>query len=213
MLQPQVIFEDYYLLVLNKPYGLQTEADNFGNPSLELWAHQHIQQQHPKKKNVFVGIVHRLDRPVAGIVLIAKTKTALTHLNKQFEERTVKKMYEAVVEKKPEKELDTLTHFLKKDSRLKRALISERPKKDFVKCSLTYHLQKVNKNKTALLEIELHTGRYHQIRAQLAFIGCPIIGDVLYGVKTKSEENKIELAATALSFIHPFSNKEMGIRL
>lgn len=213
MLQPQVIFEDYYLLILNKPHGLQTEADSFGNPSLELWAHQHIQQQHPKKKSVFVGIVHRLDRPVSGIVLIAKTKTALTHLNKQFEGRTVKKTYEAVVEKKPENELDTLTHFLRKDVRLKKAIISERPTKDYIKCSLTYHLQKVNKNKTALLEIELHTGRYHQIRAQLAFIGCPIIGDVLYGAKTKSGEDKIELAATALSFKHPFSSKEMEIRL
>lgn len=213
MQQPQVIFEDYYLLVLNKPYGLQTEVDNFGNPSVELWAHQHIQQQHPKKKSVFVGIVHRLDRPVAGIVLIAKTKTALANLNKQFEERSVKKTYEAAVEKKPDKELDTLTHFLKKDVKLKKAIISERPKKDFVKCSLTYHLEKVNKNKSALLEIELHTGRYHQIRAQLAFIGCPIVGDVLYGAKTKSDENKIELAATTLSFIHPFSGKEMKVRL
>ncbi|HNR18418.1 MAG TPA: RluA family pseudouridine synthase [Bacteroidia bacterium] len=213
MQQPQVIFEDYYLLVLNKPYGLQTEADNFGNPSLELWAHQHIQQQHPKKKTVFVGIVHRLDRPVAGIVLIAKTKTALANLNKQFEERKVKKTYEAVVEKKPLKELDTLTHFLKKDVKFKKALISERPKKDFVKCSLTYHSQKINKDKSALLEIELHTGRYHQIRAQLAFIDCPIVGDVLYGAKTKSNENKIELAATALSFTHPFSNKPMEVRL
>lgn len=210
-MQPDVLFEDYYILVLNKPHGLQTEADNFGNPSVELWAHQHLQQQHPKKKNVFVGIVHRLDRPVAGIVLIAKTKTALANLNKQFENRTVKKIYEAIVERKPEKELDTLVHFLKKDVKLKKAVIHERPGKDYIKCSLTYQLKKINKDKSALLEIELHTGRYHQIRAQLSFIGCSIKGDELYGAKKIAEENKIELAAISLTFLHPVSGKEIKI--
>lgn len=213
MIDVQVIFEDYYVLVINKPYGLQTESDNFGNPSVELWAHQHIQQQHPKKKTVFVGIVHRLDRPVAGIVLIAKTKTALTHLNKQFENRSVKKIYEAIVERKPEKDLDTLTHFLKKDLRLKKAIVSDRPKKDFVKCSLTYHLLSTNKDKSASLEIELHTGRYHQIRAQLAHTGCVIKGDTLYGAKPQSYPNRIELVATSLSFLHPVSGEQMDVSL
>ena len=212
-LNPEVIFEDYYILVVNKPHGLQVEMDRNQNPSVELWAHRHIQEQHPKKKEVYAGIVHRLDRPAAGLLIIAKTKTALTHLNKQFADGTVKKMYTALTEKKPAKDLQTLTHFLKKDAKNKMAIVVARPKEGFVKCSLTYHVKNNFSDGYSQLEIELHTGKYHQIRAQLAFMGCPIAGDSLYGAATNYGENKIALTASSISFLHPIANKPMSFDL
>ena len=160
-----------------------------------------------------MGIAHRLDRPAAGILILAKTKTALAHINKQFADGEVKKTYTALTEKKPAKDLETLTHFLKKDAKNKMAIVHARPTAGFVKCSLTYQVKNNFPDGYSQLEIELHTGKYHLIRAHLAFTGCPIAGDYLYGAKTNYGESKIALTATSISFNHPIGNKPMFFNL
>lgn len=209
---PEILFEDYYLLAVNKPAGLMTENDSYGNPSVEEWVKRHLQEQHPKRKKIFTGIPHRLDRPVSGILILAKTKTALADLNVQFSNGTIKKKYTALVDAAPEQKQATLNHFHKKDLLNKRALISNKPKDGFTKCSLSYLIEKINENNFFSLNIDLHTGRYHQIRAQLAFIGSPVVGDAKYGSQVKYHQDKICLHACEIKFIHPVSKAETIIK-
>lgn len=189
---------------MNKPGGLLVEhSPHF--PSVEDWA-QHYISKHEKKP--FVGIIHRLDRSVSGALLLAKRKAALKDLNEQFRERQVQKIYLALVEKTPPQAQGTLTHWLCKDQAAKKAIVFDKPVKDTAECRLDYQI--IGKNNAGIiLEIQLHTGKFHQIRAQLAAIGCPILGDRKYGAALPYQPEAIALHAWKLRFRNPLTNDQI----
>lgn len=202
-----ILYEDKHLMLVNKPAGIAVERDRYRNPSVEGRIGDYFNSL-KLPHNTIIGITHRLDRPVSGVMLIAKKKSVLVHLNQQFEQGTIKKVYYAITENLPEKKEGTLTNYLFKDVQKKMAIIYDKPAKNRLQCSLDY----IYKGKTQngyLLEIHPHTGKYHQIRAQLAHIQCPIFGDAKYGAKQIFRENEIGLHAYALSFFHPIEQKEM----
>ncbi|HRI60831.1 MAG TPA: RluA family pseudouridine synthase [Saprospiraceae bacterium] len=204
----QILFEDYYLLAINKPAGLSSESGRERHPSAEREALMYFSKQLQDKstsKRVkstpYLQAVHRLDRAASGVLLFAKTKAALVHLMEQFEKREVEKVYRAVVEKKPPTESAKLVHWLNKDAEGRKAIISEKQIRDSQRCELEYKIVENNGNNW-LLEVRPATGRFHQIRAQLAYIGCPIVGDTLYGGHFW-KDNQIKLHACSLQFKHP----------
>lgn len=204
----QIIFEDYYLLVINKPAGLSSESGASRHPSAEtealLYFTQTLNANSTSKRlkaTPYLRAVHRLDRASSGVLVFAKTKAALTHLMGQFERRETEKVYRAVVEKAPVPDEGTLTHFLRRAEDGRSAIIETTPVHGAQSCVLDYKLLKM-RGKQAELEIHPSTGRFHQIRAQLAFIGCPIVGDVLYGGKA-GREHEIKLHAEKLTIVHP----------
>jgi 23S rRNA pseudouridine1911/1915/1917 synthase len=204
----QIIFEDYYLLVVNKPAGLSSENGRSRHPSAERDALMYFSSALMKnsssrriKATPFLRAAHRLDRVASGILVFAKTKTALAHLMGQFEARNVEKTYWAVVEKMPPAESGTLSHWLKRSEDGKSAIALEQPARDGQPSTLDYKCLEI-KGKGALLEIRPHEGRFHQIRAQLAQVGCPIVGDVAYGAKPW-REYEIKLHARRLVLHHP----------
>jgi len=204
----QIIFEDYYLLVLNKPAGLSTESGTHKHPSAETEALMYFTNSLNEnssskrlKPTPYLRSVHRLDRASSGVLVFAKTKAALTHLMGQFERRETEKTYRTVVEKAPAAETGTLKHFLKKSEDGKRAIIADTQVKGSQPCELSYTVLKMI-GKQAELEIRPVTGRFHQIRAQLAHIGCPVVGDVAYGGKPL-KEHEIMLHAERLKIVHP----------
>ncbi len=199
-MQISVLYENEWLLVVNKPAGVQVEASIHGYCSIESWARQYLSGK--AKKPPFVGIVHRLDRPVSGALVLAKRKTALQQLNAQWAQRQVKKVYLAVVEKAPDAPGGTLIHYLKRDAEGKKALVVDAPVKDAAACRLDYEIV-AEKKARFLLKIQLHTGKFHQIRAQLAKIGCPILGDTLYGSTSPYRQDAIALHAQELEFTDP----------
>lgn len=202
-----VLLETPQLLVVNKPAGLAVEFQPHGYPSIEAWAHQHLGR--PGKKN-FIGIVHRLDRPVSGVLLLAKKPLALKDLNRQFAERTVQKTYLAIVEHKPAASEGKLEHWLEKDVQTKRAVISTKGRPNAARCALNYRTIGET-NIGTLLEILPVQGKYHQIRAQLSAAGMPIVGDVRYGAKTPFLPDAIALHASVLRFKNPVDGKELEI--
>ncbi|MCC6279500.1 MAG: RluA family pseudouridine synthase [Saprospiraceae bacterium] len=212
----QIIFEDYYLLAVNKPAGLSSESGKERHPSAEQEALMYFTQQLQKnssskrlKETPYLRAVHRLDRASSGVLVFAKTKQALSALMLQFEQRSVEKVYQAVVEKKPPSPSGHLANWLLKDESGRKALISEKQVKDSQHCLLDYTTLP-REDKTILLEVHPATGRFHQIRAQLAHIGCPIAGDVLYGGKPW-QEHQIKLHAQRLRFTHPKTGAEMTL--
>ena len=206
---PEILFEDYYLLIVNKPAGLMVENDSFNNPSVEHWALLHLQKKFPTNKEFYIAFPHRIDRVTQGIVVIAKTKAALTELSKQFETRTVSKIYFALTESKPRHQTGMFKHFLKKDVKQKMALISKTERKDFKECVMRYEIAGTTKKNFCLLKIELLTGRFHQVRAQLAHEGMPIIGDEKYGSNFLYSENAIALVAKEVLIRHPKTGEEL----
>jgi len=204
----KILYKDKYLVAVEKPAGLNSEPDAKGNPNLADELKKKLSIPYPLKFGP--AIIHRLDRPVSGIVLFALTPTALKKMNALFAERKVTKIYQAIIKGHPQHPKQKLQHFLYKDTINKKAIISNEAKNDFVTVSLTYKvLEKYEDN--SKLEIELHSGKYHQIRAQLSAIGHPILGDILYGGNSLTTENKIMLHASALSFVHPISNQQINI--
>ena len=210
MHEPRVLFETAQLLVVHKPCGLVVERDPHGYASVEEWAFRYLSGK--TRKPPFVGIVHRLDRPVSGVLLIAKKKSALKALNRQFEVRSVEKTYLAVVEKAPEKPQGELKHWIVKDPKNKRAHIVQEGAKDASPAQLTYKLLETRPDGTALLEVHPLTGKYHQIRVQLAAIGCPIIGDEKYGATRAYHPDCIALQAWKLKFRDPVTEEEIEVK-
>jgi 23S rRNA pseudouridine1911/1915/1917 synthase len=201
-----ILFEDTDLLVVNKPAGLSTESGQAKHPSAEKLL---LESLSTGQRTPYLRAVHRLDRASGGVLVLAKNKAALSHLMRQFELRMVQKMYQALVEKAPETATATLSHWLRRDETGKKALIFDQNTPDSQPCALTYKMLET-RNQQALLEIYPETGRYHQIRAQLAHIGSPICGDVLYGGHFW-RDHEIKLHAVRLSFRHPRSNGPMSI--
>jgi 23S rRNA pseudouridine1911/1915/1917 synthase len=206
----QVLYEDNHIIVVNKRVGDIVQGDKTGDKPLSEVVKEFLKDKYNKPGEVFLGVVHRLDRPTTGIVLFAKTSKALTRLNELFKIRETQKIYWALVKNKPEQPQATLTHFLKRNPKnnTSKAHIKEVP--DSKKATLDYKLIK-SLNNYHLLEIELHTGRHHQIRSQLSAIGSPIKGDLKYGFDRSNPDGGIHLHARKLSFIHPVSKEKIEI--
>lgn len=203
----EILFEDNHLIAINKPAGLMVEKDKFNNPSVEGEVESYFKEK-KMSKNTIVGIVHRLDRPVSGTLLIAKKISILRDLNAQFSAKQITKKYFAVTNKKPKELKATLKHWIVKDNLSKKAVIYGEQVKGSTACELKYELVSQSTNKY-LLAVELITGKYHQIRAQLAYIGCPIIGDERYGSKVYYRPNQICLHAKELVVTHPFTGQSI----
>ena len=206
----QILHEDNHIIAINKRIGDIVQGDKTGDKPLSEVVKEYIKEKYNKPGEVFLGVVHRLDRPTSGIVVFARTSKALTRLNELFSNRETQKTYWAIVKNKPEKEQDTLVHFLKRNEKnnTSKAHLKEVPESK--KASLDYKIIKTLDNYFAL-EINLHTGRHHQIRAQLATIGCPIKGDLKYGFDRSNPDGGIDLHARRLVFIHPVSKEALEI--
>lgn len=204
----QVIYEDNHLIVINKRVGDIVQGDKTGDKPLSDVVKEYIKQKYNKPGEVFLGVIHRLDRPTTGIVVFARTSKALTRMNELFKNRETKKTYWAVVKNRPSKDIDTLVHFLKRNPKnnTSKAFAKEVP--DSKKASLTYSVIKILQNYTAL-EIDLHTGRHHQIRSQLSAIGSPIKGDLKYGADRSNPDGGIHLHARKLVLVHPVSKEPL----
>ena len=205
----RIIFIDNHLIAVTKPAGLLTQPDHNTDESLIDQTRQWIKEKYNKPNNIFLGLVHRLDRNVSGVVLFARTSKAASRLSKQFREGTPKKQYRAIVLGKLKEEHTTLVHYLRKEKSL-RATVFPRETPTAKRSELSYEVINSLENKS-LLEVSLSTGRFHQIRAQMAFIGHPIIGDVKYGAPEPLPNQEIALYAHKLVFSHPVSNEEITL--
>ena len=205
----RIIFIDNHLIAVTKPAGLLTQPDRNTDESLIDQTRQWLKEKYNKPNNIFLGLVHRLDRNVSGVVLFARTSKAASRLSKQFREGTPKKNYRAIVLGKLKEEHTTLVHYLRKEKSL-RATVFPRETPTAKRSELSYEV--INSlEKKSLLEVSLSTGRFHQIRAQMAFIGHPIIGDVKYGAPEPLPNQEIALYAHKLVFSHPVSNEEITL--
>lgn len=204
-----ILFEDTDMLVIDKPGGLSTESGNAAHPSAEKLALDWFRQRNPGQRSPYLRAVHRLDRVSGGVLVLAKSKQSLSVLMRQFEQRLVKKTYQAVVEHAPSIDSGVLTHWLKRDESGKKALVFDQFMVDTQPCALDFKVLERRENQ-ALLEIYPETGRFHQIRAQLAHVGAPILGDQLYGGQFW-RDYEIKLQAVRLQFMHPRTNAPMTI--
>jgi 23S rRNA pseudouridine1911/1915/1917 synthase len=206
----QVLHEDNHIIVVNKRVGDIVQGDKTGDKPLSEVVKEYIKDKYNKPGEVFLGVVHRLDRPTTGIVIFARTSKALTRLNEMFSNRETQKTYWAVVKNKPAKNEDKLVHYLKRNEKnnTSKAHLKEVPESKLA--SLDYKIIKELNNYFAL-EINLHTGRHHQIRVQLSAIGSPIKGDLKYGFDRSNSDGGIHLHARKLVFIHPVSKENIQI--
>lgn len=206
----QIIYEDNHLIIINKKASEIVQGDKTGDIPLSEKVKNFIKQRDNKPGNVFCGVVHRLDRPVSGIVIFAKTSKALSRMNELFRDKTIQKTYWAVVKNKPPKISDKLTHYLVKNEKTNtsKAFATERP--GALKAELSYTLIASISN-YHLLEINLYTGRHHQIRAQLSAIGCPIKGDLKYGFDRSNQTPFIHLHSYKTEFIHPIKQEPISV--
>ena len=205
----KILYQDNHLISVYKPPGLATQPDRPGGTSLMDETKKWIKTEYNKPGNVFLGLVHRLDQPVSGVVLFAKTSKAASRLSKQFRERTPHKIYRAIVIGTPKKASCELIHYLRKEISLK-ATVFPRPAPDAKKAGLTYIVTETLPH-GSLLDVTLNTGRFHQIRAQLAFIGHPILGDVKYGAPHPLPGQQIALYAWKLVIQHPISKEDITL--
>ncbi|MCZ4319371.1 RluA family pseudouridine synthase [Aequorivita viscosa] len=204
----QVLFEDNHLIVVNKRPGDIVQGDKTGDTPLSEVVKEYIAEKYNKPGAVYLGVVHRLDRPTSGIVVFARTSKALGRLNKMFSERETEKIYWAVVKNAPPKTEDSLIHFLKRNPKQNKSYAHLKEVPDSKKAILHYKLLKKLDN-YYLLEIVLETGRHHQIRSQLAAIGCAIKGDLKYGSDRSNPDGSIHLHAKNLRLIHPVQKEEI----
>jgi 23S rRNA pseudouridine1911/1915/1917 synthase len=202
-----VIYEDNHILVVNKTAGLLVQGDKTGDKSLLDLAKKYIKDKYQKPGEVFLGLVHRLDRPTTGVIVLARTSKALSRLSQQFKERIPKKIYRAVVSGTPEPKA-TLEHYLRKNSSKNKSFHYPKNTPNTKKAILHYRSVKQLKS-YHVLDIELETGRHHQIRAQLAAVGLHIKGDLKYGAKRPNKNGSIHLHARSLTLNHPTKKEEM----
>lgn len=206
----EVIFEDNHIIIVNKRAGDIVQGDKTGDTPLSEIAKQYIKDKYDKPGNVFLGVVHRLDRPTSGIVIFARTSKALERLNKMLREKSIHKTYWAIVKNKPKQESGTLIHYLKKNPKNNKSTVYTREVEASKKAILHYKVIHSLDN-YHLLEVDLETGRHHQIRAQLSYIGSPIKGDLKYGFSRSNKDGSIHLHAKSIEFIHPVSKENIKL--
>lgn len=206
----QVLHEDNHIIVINKRVGDIVQGDKTGDKPLSEVVKEYIKEKYNKPGEVYLGVVHRLDRPTTGIVVFARTSKALTRLNDLFKNRETQKTYWAVVKNQPPKAEDNLVHFLKRNEKNNTSKAHTKEVPESKKASLDYKIIATLNNYFAL-EINLHTGRHHQIRAQLSAIGCPIKGDLKYGFDRSNPDGGIHLHARKLVFTHPVTKESIEI--
>lgn len=206
----EVLYEDNHILVANKPNNMLVQADTTGDLALEDLAKQYIKIKCNKPGAVFLNAVHRIDRPVSGVVVFARTSKALTRLNEQFRSKEIKKTYWAIVKNCPSQESGTLNDYIRRDAQKNKSFVCQKEAKEAKEASLSYRLIASSEN-YHLLEIDLHTGRHHQIRCQLAHMGCPIKGDLKYGAARSNKDGGISLHARSVEFTHPVTKEIIKI--
>ena len=207
----EVLYEDNHLIAVKKEPGSIVQSDKTGDETLAEQVKAYIKRKYKKPGDVFLGIVHRLDRPVGGVIVFARTSKALTRMNELFREKKISKTYWAIVEEKPPREDGQLVNWLKKNQEKNRSRAYDIEVKESKKAELTYRLMGRSKH-YYYIEVHPKTGRHHQIRVQLAHLGCKIKGDVKYGAKRTNKDGSIHLFARSLSFIHPVKKEKLIIR-
>lgn len=206
----EVLYEDNHIIIVNKSSGEIVQGDKTGDRPLVEILKDWIKEKYNKPGNVFCGLVHRLDRPVSGVVIFAKTSKALTRLNEMFRKGEVHKTYWAITRNQPPKAEDVLTHYITTVERNNKSYASIKPKAGAKEAKLSYrHI--ASSDRYHLLEVNLMTGRKHQIRVQLSSIGCTIKGDLKYGDKRSNPDGSISLMARRVQFIHPVSGVEIDV--
>ena len=205
-----IIYEDNHIIAVNKTNSDIVQSDKTGDKSLADMVKAYIKEKYNKPGDVFLGIVHRLDRPVSGVVIFARTSKALTRLNRMFAEKDIRKTYWAIVKNRPPEIEEELHHYIGKNEEKNRASVSIKPRPGFKEAVLRYKVMSASNN-YYLLEIELMTGRHHQIRCQLSGIGCVIKGDLKYGAKRSNPDGGISLHAHEISFIHPVKKTDVHL--
>lgn len=206
----EIIYEDNHLIAINKPVADIVQVDKTGDVSLEVKLKNYIKEKYKKSGDVFLGVVHRIDRPVSGVVLFARTSKALTRLNQMFQDKQVKKIYWAIVKQKPSLAQGTLIHYIVRDSKKNKSFAHDSEIKNSKKAILHYKTIDTSDN-YSLLEIQLETGRHHQIRCQLAKIGSPIRGDLKYGYPRSLDNGGISLHSRYMEFEHPVKKETVKI--
>jgi len=207
---PEILYEDNHIIAVNKRPSDLSQGDKSGDPSLDDEVKKYIAKKYNKPGEVFLGVVHRLDRPVSGVILYARTSKALSRLNEMFRTSEVRKIYLAIVKNRPPEDTGTISHYLKKNEKQNKTYVYDTEVKGSKKASLTYRVAG-RSDRYYMLEVILHSGRHHQIRAQLADIGCPVKGDLKYGFSRSNDDGSISLMARRLEFIHPVKKEKIII--
>ncbi|MDD2475394.1 MAG: RluA family pseudouridine synthase [Dysgonamonadaceae bacterium] len=205
-----VLYEDNHIIIVNKASSEIVQGDKTGDKPMSEMVKDYLREKYNKPGNVFCGVTHRLDRPTSGIVIFAKTSKALSRLNKMFKDDDVEKIYWAIVQKRPPKNRDTLTHFLIKNEKSNKSMAYD-TEKPGTKKAIMHYSKIAQSDNYFLLQVNLETGRHHQIRVQLAKIGCPVKGDLKYGAKRSNRDGSISLHARGISFVHPVSQKKIVV--
>ena len=204
----EILYEDNHLIAVNKKSGDIVQGDKTGDTPLSEYVKKYLKKKYNKPGEVFLGTIHRLDRPTSGIIIYARTSKSLSRMNKLFREKKVKKIYWAIVEKSPPMDLGRIENYLKKNEKRNKSYISNKEEGKYA--LLNYKILK-KLEKYYHLEIKPKTGRHHQIRAQLASIGCIIKGDLKYGAKRNNKNASIDLLARRIEFVHPVKNETIII--
>lgn len=210
MQSPKILYEDNHLIIVNKQVGDLVQGDRTGDEPLSEKIKKYIKEKHHKPGNVYLGVAHRLDRPTSGAVIFARTSKALSRLNKMLKEKKIEKTYWAIVKKPIKRREGSLVHYLKKNPKNNKSTAFDRETQDAKRAVLHFKVIKEIDN-YALLEINLETGRHHQIRTQLAKVGMPIQGDLKYGFPRSNKNGGISLHARRLVFVHPVSKEQIMV--
>jgi 23S rRNA pseudouridine1911/1915/1917 synthase len=208
--QSDILFEDNHIIAVNKKAGEIVQPDKTGDDALEESVKLFLKTKYNKPGNVYLGVTHRIDRPVSGIVMFAKTSKALARLNNMFQNREIQKTYLVVSRGRPEETSGRLTHYLVRDQQKNKSFVHKNEVPNSSKSELTYFTEAVS-DSFSLIRVLPHTGRHHQIRVQMASMGCPITGDVKYGDRRANEDRSICLHAFGLSFKHPVTDEQVNI--
>lgn len=208
----QIIYEDNHIIVIAKQSGEIVQGDKTGDKPLSEEVKSYLKERYHKPGNVFLGVVHRLDRPVSGLVMFAKTSKALSRLNEMLRKGEIHKTYWALVANKPETEEALIEHWIVRNEKQNKSYAYDQEKPNSKLARLTYKLIGQT-DRYYVLEIKLHTGRHHQIRCQLSKIGCPIKGDLKYGAKRSNPDGGISLQAHSLEFEHPVSHENIKLEM
>ena len=206
----QVVYEDNHIIIVSKSSGEIVQGDKTGDEPLSETVKKYIKEKYQKPGNVFLGVVHRLDRPVSGLVVFAKTSKALSRLNNMFRDGEVHKTYWAIVRNTPREEEATLTHWLVRNEKQNKSYAYDHEVKSSKKAVLKYRVIG-HTDHYSLLEVNLMTGRHHQIRCQLSKMGCPIKGDLKYGAPRSNADGSISLLSRRVEFVHPVSKETIAV--